>query len=264
MRRPGNMNKENRIHQYQENYFSQYGFEAAMVKYRRKLVMERLATIRPKTVVEVGCGAELLYQHYAQAAGPVDRWIVVEPGHEFHQVAESSGLPNLVAIQGFFEDVTLQIKDHLRAPPELIIISSVLHEVAHPDKLIEAAKSLMDERSVLHVNVPNATSFHRLLARSMGLIGDVKALSERNHHLLQHRVYDRQSIRAELEAAGLQPVAEGGYFVKPFTHAQMALVAAQLGDDVLDGLYALGQERPDLASEIYIEARRAAWRCEPK
>lgn len=252
------MNKENRINQYQQNYFSQYGFEEAMVKYRRKLVMERLAAIRPRTVVEVGCGTELLYQHHVQAVGPVERWIVVEPGQEFHQVAAASGLPNLVAIQGFFEDVTAQIKAHLSAPPELIIISSVLHEVARPLKLIEAAKSLMDERSVLHVNVPNATSFHRLLARSMGLIGDVKALSERNIHLLQHRVYDRQSIRAALEAAGLLPVEEGGYFVKPFTHAQMALVAEQLGDAVLDGLYTLGKERPELASEIYIEARRAS------
>ncbi|MBE0475319.1 methyltransferase domain-containing protein [Rhodoferax sp.] len=252
------MNKENRITQYQQNYFSQYGFEAAMVKYRRKLVMERLAAIRPKTVLEVGCGAELLYQHHVQAAGPVERWIVVEPGQEFHQVAASSGLPNLLAIQGFFEDVTSQIKDQLGTPPDLIIISSVLHEVAQPLKLLEAAKSLMDERSVLHVNVPNAASFHRLLARSMGLIDDVKQLSERNLHLLQHRVYDRQSIRSDVEAAGLLPVAQGGYFIKPFTHAQMALVAEQLGAAVLDGLYAMGKERPELASEIYIEARRPA------
>jgi len=251
------MNKESRISQYQQNYFSQYGFEAAMVKYRRKLVIERLSALRPATVVEVGCGAELLYQHYAQAAGPVARWIVVEPGQEFHDVAATSGLPNLVAIRGFFEDVTSRIKDQLDAPPDMIIISSVLHEVAHPLKLLEAARSLMGKRSVLHVNVPNASSFHRLLARSMGLIDDVKALSERNLHLLQHRVYDRQSIRSDVEATGLLPVAEGGYFIKPFTHAQMALVADQLGDAVLDGLYALGKERPDLASEIYIEARRA-------
>ncbi len=253
-----NMDKETRIAQYQANYFNQYGFEAEMVKYRRKLVMERLAVHKPRTVVEVGCGSELLYQHYAQAAGQVECWIVVEPGQEFYEVAASSGLPDLVAIQAFFEDATRQIRDHLPAPPEMIIISSVLHEVANPHKLINAAKSLMDQRSVLHVNVPNASSFHRLLARSMGLIGDVRQLSARNQHLLQHRVYDTHSLRADIEAAGLRPVAEGGYFVKPFTHAQMERIADQLGDAVLDGLYALGKERPDLASEIYLEARRAA------
>ena len=44
------------------------------------------------------------------------------------------------------------------------------------------------------------------------------------------------------------------YFVKPFTHSQMEKIASDLGSEVLDGLYRLGQEIPDLASEIFAEA----------
>jgi len=251
------MNKENRINQYQENYLNQYGFEAQMVKYRRKLVMERLDAIKPRTVVEVGCGSELLYQHYFQVAGAVDQWIIVEPGSEFYGIATKSGLPNLVAIQGFFEEAIPQIQVHLPTPPEMIIISGVLHEVASPRELLRAAQNIMGQQSVLHVNVPNATSFHRMLAKSMGLIDDVKVLSTRNLELLQQRVYDAASLRIDVEATGLAAASQGGYLVKPFTHAQMQAIFPFIGEAVLDGLYQMGKDQPELASEIYLEARKA-------
>lgn len=251
------MGKEKRINQYQENYLSQYGFEAQMVKYRRQLVMERLNAIKPRTLVEVGCGSELLYQHYFQAAGAVDQWVIVEPGSEFYGIAAKCGLPNLAAIQGFFEEAIPQIKALLPTPPDMIIISSVLHEVASPRELLRAAQSIMGEQSVLHVNVPNATSFHRMLAKSMGLIDDVKVLSTRNFELSQQRVYDAASLRTDIEASGLAVVNEGGYLVKPFTHAQMQAITPDIGEAVLDGLYQMGKAHPKLASEIYLEARMA-------
>jgi hypothetical protein len=107
------------------------------------------------------------------------------------------------------------------------------------------------------VNVPNATSFHRLLAKSMGLINDIKSPSTRNTELLQHRVYDVSSLRKEIEAIGLVMVGNGGYLVKPFTHAQMESISPYIGEDVFDGLFHLGKSLPDLASEIFIEARKA-------
>ena len=92
----------------------------------------------------------------------------------------------------------------------------------------------------------------------MGLIGDVKDLSGRNVKFMHYHVHDQKTLRDEIEAAGLVPCHEGGYFIKPFTHTQMEGVATHVGDKVLDGLYTMGKELPDLASEIYIEARKAA------
>ncbi len=250
------MNKENRIIHYQDNYLNQYDFEVQMVKYRRKLVLERLNAYQPRVVVEVGCGSELLYQHYLQAEGAVDQWVIVEPGSEFYGIASKSGLQNLVTIQGFFEDAISQINALLSKPPDMIIIASVLHEVASPRELLRAAKKIMDRQSVLHVNVPNSTSFHRMLAKSMGLINDLQAFSARNLELMQHRVYDAASLRVDMEAIGLAVVSEGGYLVKPFTHAQMQTIFPQLGEAVLDGLYQLGKAHPELASEIYLEASK--------
>lgn len=245
------------ISQYEQSYLGDYGFEAVMVAYRRRKLLEQLARYLPETVVEIGCGLELLYQDYLDQGGQVKQWVIVEPGERFATKARAAGLPRLSVIQAFFEDAVAQIREVLPDPPQLIVCSGVLHEVPDARRLLESIVHVMDERTLLHVNVPNACSFHRRLARSMGLIDDLRTMSERNRQLLQHRVYDQGSLVQDLQLAGLAVVESGGYFVKPFTHSQMERMMAILDEAVLEGLYRLGQEAPEWASEIYAEARKA-------
>ena len=92
---------------------------------------------------------------------------------------------------------------------------------------------------------------------AMGLIADEHAMSQRNRALQQHRNYDRASLRVDVESAGLRIWEEGGYFLKPFTHAQMEDLTKALGSGIIPGLWQLGREMPDLASEIYVNAAPA-------
>jgi hypothetical protein len=85
----------------------------------------------------------------------------------------------------------------------------------------------------------------------------LKEKSERNVQLQQQRVFDRESLRSQVARSGLEVLEDGGYLVKPFTHAQMELIREQLGAAVLDGLFQLGKEAPEWASEIFVEARKA-------
>jgi hypothetical protein len=105
--------------------------------------------------------------------------------------------------------------------------------------------------------VSNAYSLHRRLAAESGLIDDVHDLSERNRDLAQYRVFDLDSLRAVVTAAGFAPHEAGGICLKPFTNAQMAQVLPLLPTDVLRGLERLGRQLPELASEIYVNARIA-------
>jgi SAM-dependent methyltransferase len=244
------------ITQYESAYLADYGFESVMVAYRRRMLLERLALHKPATVLEIGCGSELLYRHYLGQGGQIERWIIVEPGERFAACARASNLPNLHVIQAFFEDATGQIGALLPASPQLVICSGVLHEVPDAHRLLAAIASVMGGHTLLHVNVPNAASFHRRLAKSMGLIQHLRAMSERNLQLLQHRVYDREALEEDLGAAGLKVTESGGYLIKPFTHGQMERITPALGDAVLDGLYQLGKEAPEWASEIFAEARK--------
>lgn len=237
------------IDAYTEEYMKDYGFEAEMVRYRRALLLERLAHHTPATVVELGCGADLQATGYQAQGGAWDQWVVVEPSEVFAQCARDSGLPNLTVIQDFFENVDTGIPDN----PGLLLCSGLLHEVPDADLLIGAMRARMGPKTVLHINVPNARSMHRQLAQAMGLIDDLKAISPRNAALQQPRVYDMDDLVQQLERHKLKVASSGGYLVKPFTHQQMAPLVEDLGRSVMDGLYMLGQQNPDMASEIYVE-----------
>lgn len=245
-----------RAAKYQAAYLADYEFESVMVHYRRVLLLERLREYRPAHVVEIGCGSELLYEEWLRQGGSVGSWIIVEPAEQFAERARNSGLPNLTVMQAFFEDVVPEIKQRMAGGADLVICSGLLHEVPSEKALLRAIHDVMGADSCVHVNVPNSESLHRRLAKAMGLIAETKALSQRNINLAQPRVYDMPALKADLAAAGLAVFAEGGYLIKPFSHAQMEKITSTIGESVVDGLFRLGREIPELSSEIFAEARR--------
>ncbi len=239
------------ISSYTTEYIDDFGFEAEMVRYRRALVLERLAHHAPQTVVELGCGADLQAKGYRDAGGTWTEWVIIEPSQVFADHARASTLSGLRVIQDFFEDATEQVPHDV----DLLICSGLLHEVPDSDRLISAMRHQMGPETVLHINVPNAQSMHRRLAQAMGLIEDVKAISPRNASLQQPRVYDLPDLMAQLERHELSITATGGHLIKPFTHKQMEPLVEELGRHVMDGLYELGKRLPTLASEIFVEAK---------
>lgn len=241
------------LEKYVDNYAADYSFESVMVEYRRRLLLDRLAANQPKVIVEIGCGSELQLQKWLNKGGEADCWIIVEPAEHFASIARASGLPNLHVIQDFFESAVDSVQGLLPRAPDMLVCSGLLHEVPSSSELLIAIRKVMGQQTKLHVNVPNSESLHRRLAKAMGLINDTKTMSERNQSLLQHRVYDMSSLKSELAESGLKISEEGGYLIKPFTHAQMEQVATGLGSTVLDGLFELGKEVPELASEIWVE-----------
>ncbi len=237
---------------YAANYLDTYEFERVMVHYRQRFVSQRLNHHSSMHIVEIGCGAELQSLAYQEAGGKWDSWTIVEPSSRFAEIARKGCSGSVVVIDGTFEDSASRIGRLLT--PDMIICSSLLHEVADPQALLKAIASVMGPRTVLHVNVPNAHSMHRRLGVAMRAVKTVHDRSQRNELLKQPRVYDCGMLENELGAAGLRITASGGYFVKPFSHDQMARLEDFLDRDLLDGLDTLGREHPEWASEIYCEA----------
>ena len=158
----------------------------------------------------------------------------------------------MTVIDGFLEDIA---GENILPTADMCICSGLLQEIEQPLQIIDSMKGLTAENGLIHISVANAYSFHRQLAFEMGLIDSVTQFSDRNKALQQFRVYDLNSLRELLVAAELEILDEGGYFIKPFTHKQMTDVAEVIGEDVLNGLWKLGRKYPELASEIYINAR---------
>jgi hypothetical protein len=241
---------------YASAYLADYGFEQVLVGFRQRVIMQRLRRHRPAVVLEIGCGADLLYAGYLAEAQPVECWMIVEPSDRWAAQARAAKLPGLVVVEGFMEESIDKVRRLLPRPPDLVISSSVLQEVPSAGMLLSAIREVMDCNSLLHVNVPNARSLHRRLALAMGLIPALTTLSDRNRLLQQYRVFDFESLEQELAHVGLRVVDRGGCLVKPFTHAQMESVAPILGEAVIEGLHQLAIAEPEMACEIFAEARK--------
>ena len=61
---------------------------------------------------------------------------------------------------------------------DLVICSSLLHEVPSAPALLASIHEILNGHSLLNLNVPNSESFHRRLAKSMGLIADTKVMTD--------------------------------------------------------------------------------------
>jgi 2-polyprenyl-3-methyl-5-hydroxy-6-metoxy-1,4-benzoquinol methylase len=240
------------LDRYQDDYEA-LPFEAIQLRYRRRKVLEILARLNPSSVLEVGCGLLPLFVDYAAPRA----MHVVEPAARFHENA------NRMARKHANVSVHLGTLQE-RAPGlsverfDCIVISSLLHEVDEPADLLAAARALCSATTMLHINVPNANSFHRLLAVEMGIIANAHELSGTQKQMQQAATYDIQSLSSLLESAGFDIIERGSFFVKPFTHAQMAALHQQgiLTESILDGLYAMDKHLPAMGSEIYVNCRR--------
>ncbi|MBC7482950.1 MAG: class I SAM-dependent methyltransferase [Rhizobacter sp.] len=235
-----------------DDYQRQYRalpFEPTQARYRRRCVLARIAARRPLRLLEVGCGEAPLFTDL-----PGMHVTVVEPAASFaaNALQLAQGRTNVRVVE-----CTLEAADTSIGPFDMVVVSCLLHELDDPQALLAAARRLCSPESVLHVNVPNAQSLHRLLAVAMGLIPSAKAISATQLTMQQHTTYDRVTLTAELASAGFDVIEEGSLFVKPFSHAQMQRLLDEgfMTSAMLDGLDALVATLPSLGSEIWADAK---------
>lgn len=224
-------------------------FEPIQAAYRRKLVLAQVARCKPARLLEVGCGHAPLFTDLQGM-----QVTVVEPSPVFAENArqQALGRPDVQVVQAMVEDLPLTAD-----LPGMIVLSCLLHEVEDPHALLKAVRRLCAADTVLHVNVPNARSLHRLLAVAMGLIASPGEISDTQRAMQQRATYDRDTLHAELDRAGFEVQAGGSIFVKPFTHAQMQQLVDQgfMTPAMLDGLGRLAESSPELGSEIWVNAK---------
>ena len=140
---------------------------------------------------------------------------------------------------------------------DLILCSSLLHEVEDPAILLMEIKKVSCEDTVVHVNVPNAKSIHRIIAYEVGMIDNISSFSDRNVLLQQHTVFDMVTLCELVRSCGFEVIEGGSYFLKPFTHSQMYNMMKNeiIDKKVLDGLYGLEKYLPEYGSEIFVNIR---------
>lgn len=242
------------IADYASNYSNDIGgFEQFKVIYRRKKILEIMDYYNPRVVLEIGCGLEPLFCHIKKDL----EFTIVEPSDKFYYNAEklSKKRENVTCVKGFFEDVAVRLRDKNY---DMVICSGLMHEVSDSQKLLNTIWSVCGDETVIHINVPNMYSLHRILGVEMGILSNVFDKSEGNIKMQQNTNFDMDKLKKMVESNKMKVIDEGAYFIKPFSHKQMKemLAAKIINENVLEGLYAITKYMPQFESEIFVNCKK--------
>ena len=239
------------LHNYSNEYINQ-PFEAYQVEYRKRLVLDIIKKNNHKTILEVGCAVNPLFEFFTDF-----EWLtILEPSKLFYDktvddIAKQNLGDKVEIFNNFFEDAieTVDCRSY-----DLIIISALIHEINDLKSFFTRLKELVKTGTVVHIDVPNGNSLHRLLAVEMGLIKSQMELSDFNIQFQQNRVFDLITLEKLVTDYDFSVIEKGSYFLKPFTHIQMQKMIDNniIDTKVLDGFYNLIKYFPDFGSEIYI------------
>lgn len=240
---------------YEREYAGQYRageFEPVIARFRRQRVLASLHAHPHARILEVGCGFEPLFPD----VDAFDEYWIVEPNAEAVRRVRESQSAGVHVVEGFLEAG----QDALPSAFDFIVASSLLHEVPDPVAFLAAVREHCSDATVVHLNVPNVGSFHRLLALEAGLIDDLFEQSETEKRFQRQTRFDLASLTTMVEENGFRVLASGTYFVKPFTHSQMEQLLRHgiIDMRIVDALDRMTTYMPGLGCEMFVELRLRA------
>jgi 2-polyprenyl-3-methyl-5-hydroxy-6-metoxy-1,4-benzoquinol methylase len=243
------------INNYSKEYAKQHGkavsMEAILSEVRCKTTLKSINRFPHKSVLEIGCG----FNPICRQVTNFDHWVIVDPSKQFIDNAKTYTKNNKVQfVTKFFEESFEDIKD---LNFDFIICSSLLHEVPNPDKLLDSIYSSCSKNTILHIDVPNVYSFHRLLAVEMGLIPSIYEKSKTETEFQRTSHYDKQLFINTLEKHNFQILEFGTYLIKPFSNEQMEklMLSEIISPKFVEGLEKTIKYLPDMGAEMFVNAR---------
>ena len=239
-------------HDYQLNY-EKLSFEDKLRKYRMEYVTDYLKSIQSTKILEIGCGNDPIHFYF----NDFEMLDLIEPGEHFYEFTKSKVVddPRITIQNCFLEEANLRAKNDY----DVIIIGGFLHEIDNPEEVLAAVKDVANPKTIVITYVPNANSFHRILALESGLIKSNYEFSENDKAFGRRNVFNQQSIQSLFKHGGFDTVKSDTYFIKPFTHGQMneLMESSFLTEELLTGFFRMSKYIPDLGCEIFLSARIA-------
>ena len=243
------------LERYEKDYAEQ-PYERFQVAFRKRKIRETLDWHSHARILEIGCGLEPLFLECTD----FDTLTIVEPAELFvrrtrERLASHFARDKVELLEGTLESQQARLGGRTF---DIILLSSLLHEVPAPAEFLRRVGALATAGTVVHVNVPNARSFHRLRAFESGLIASPQQLSASNVQFQQSSVFDLPALIAMAESGDFTVLESGSYSFKPFTHRQMEdmIKAGILSEQVIDGLYAMEKYAPGCGSEIFVNLKK--------
>lgn len=158
-----------------------------------------------------------------------------------HLIAKDDALKKAHFIKSFWEDFK----------PEYeysdILLTDSLEHVGDAVGILALIKTWLAPSGKLHIIVPNALSLHRLIGVKMGFLNDAHDFNDNDIASGHVRVYDFDTLNADIKASGLSLISMQGVQFKPLSDAQLSSFSAEYKD----ALASLNELLPRHCAEIY-------------
>ena len=158
-------------------------------------------------------------------------------------------------MQLIFSNLTIQdAVEELNNSYDIIVIGGFLHEIDNPGEVLSLIKRIATAETIVITFVPNADSFHRVLALESGLIKTNYEFSENDKKFGRRIVFNMKSFSELFETEGFNVLKVDTYFIKPFSHEQMKLDI--FTEEILEGLNRMTNYIPNMGCEIFLAAKK--------
>jgi len=238
---------------YYRNY-NNLTFENILIKIRRNLLISQLKKYKPKRILEIGCGNASIAYYYKNFSN----FTIIEPTKYFinKNVKLFKKNKKVTLINSYLE--TAHDLINKKKIFDFVICSSVLHEVSSEKNFMMSLQKYCNKKTIVHINVPNSNSFHRLIAYESSMIKSITQRSLTQKKMQQFRIYNLEKLTAMIKKYHFKVISKGSFFFKPFTHKQMYNIFKKkiLPEKVLIGLSKVIKYIPNFGAEIYINVKK--------
>lgn len=227
-----------------ENPFEWDNF--VMLNYYPKRIIELLGIgFEKKSCLELGIGFGYTARIFSKS---FHKYTVIEGSQEIiHKFREENRDLTIEIINSFFEDWSAKDQKY-----DVIILGFILEHVDDPVGILKQYKEYLSANGRIFIAVPNAEALNRRVGRTAGLLNNIEELSQ-NDLLLGHKRYYRlESLRCDINRAGLHVLREEGIFMKVMSTRQM--VALKIPDNIMRGYLEIAKEYPELSCALLLEA----------
>lgn len=235
---------QEKLDQIAERHNTHTDFDGVLSHYRSKLIASQVAGLR---VLECGCSTGVMTSWLVKYARELD---VVEGSAYYAKLVADKYQGQLKMFCSLFEEF------RVTEPYEVVVFVDVLHHLETPIEKLQSISTWVKSGGIIHITVPNMTSFHRQLGVTMGLTKAVNETSVRNTFFNQPGRFTQETLVETVSKAGLEVEECYGFFFKPFPHEIMNIIRPHLSEALLDGLFEIGKQYPQLACQLYLKARR--------
>jgi len=219
---------------YSAVYDPDTDFDARFTMATVRRIAERVAP--GDRVLELGCATGLMTAHLAGRGARVTG--VDRSGAYLERararLGDGAAFVGAGLTEPGWEDLAGDGYDH-------VLLCNLVHELPDPVDVLARAAALLRPGGLVHLSLQNPDSIHRLVAVEMGLIADVREVSDRGRAFGTLGLHTAADLAALGAAAGLTVVAREGVMLKPLPNAMMA----ELPEDVLDGFERAARHLPD-------------------